>query len=564
MHKRHLFDIVTKTDDSLRAELTTIQNQVQRLQKSVARLEQHLELAPYSESSAAAGSAARTADQVRSSESWESKIGEFWLARAGVVVLLLGIAFLVSYPFEWLSPAQLSLAAYVVVAGVFALAYHWDKKFKHLANLVFGGGLVLVYFVTLKLHFLTTAPVLTSKALGLAATVSILAAIFYFAIRRGSAFMTSMFFLLSCATSTISDTDHFALALLTLVAVAGTFVLVKYRWQMAFVASMVLVYLTELLWMFNNPLIGRPVEVIPENGIGLAYLFAYGALFALPIVLRRETGLTTLMELAVTTVNALGVFVVASLAGLLLFPSHLPAVNLLIASFFLAIAALSWVQRQSKYGSAINACFGYLGLSVAIFTQFQPPHLFIWLAWQSLLVISTAIWFRSRIIIVVNSLIYSGFFLAYLKLAESNDFVNLSYAAVGLISARILNWKQERLELKTDMIRNAYLATALIIVLYGLYHAVPSAYVSISWLGAALFYFGMSVLLSNRKYRWLTFLTILAVVSRVLLIDMASLGAGLRIVMFLVVGSALLVLSLFYAKRRQGASGEINSPTDGD
>jgi len=234
------------------------------------------------------------------------------------------------------------------------------------------------------------------------------------------------------------------------------------------------------------------------------------------------------------------------------FKPQLDLLNLLLAVFFIAGASLNWVYRQGKYTSSIYACFGYLALSIAIFAQFDSPQYFIWLGWQSLLVISSALWFRSRIIIVVNSLIYLGIFLAYLYLAPSTNLVNLSYAIIALTSARILNWKKERLELKTDMIRIAYLASAFIIVLYGLYNAVPSNFVSLSWLVAALFYFVMSQLLNNMKYRWMAFLTIFALIVHVFLIDLARLDAAFRIILFLAIGTALLGLSLFYTRYRKG------------
>jgi hypothetical protein len=65
-----------------------------------------------------------------------------------------------------------------------------------------------------------------------------------------------------------------------------------------------------------------------------------------------------------------------------------------------------------------------------------------------------------------------------------------------------------RLALKTELMRNAYLARAFVIIPYGLYHAVPKNYVSLSWLSAAVFYFIMSLILKNKKYRWMAILTI--------------------------------------------------------
>jgi hypothetical protein len=232
--------------------------------------------------------------------------------------------------------------------------------------------------------------------------------------------------------------------------------------------------------------------------------------------------------------------------------------NLLMAAFFVTAAIVNWLHHQSRYASAIYACLGNLALSVAIFAQFKSPDYFIWLGWQSLLAISLAIWFHSRIIVLVNFLIYFGIFLGYLRLAPSNDFVNISYAVVALTSARLLNWKKERLQLKTEMIRIAYLASTFMIVLYGLYQAVPSTYLSLSWLGAALFYFAMSLVLKNIKYRWMAILTIFATIVRVIFIDMAKLSAEFRIVLFLAVGLVLLAVSFIYTKsRKKSAAADV-------
>jgi hypothetical protein len=170
------------------------------------------------------------------------------------------------------------------------------------------------------------------------------------------------------------------------------------------------------------------------------------------------------------------------------------------------------------------------------------------------LVISTAIWFRSKIVVVANTLIYAGIFLAYLIAAPSTGAVHVSYAIVALLSARLLDWKTERLALKTELMRNAYWASAFVIIPYGLYHAVPKNYVSLSWLGAAVFYFAMSLILKNKKYRWMEILTLFLAVIYVFVVDTARLEAGYRILSFLELGVVLLVISLLYARSRRKIS----------
>jgi len=100
--------------------------------------------------------------------------------------------------------------------------------------------------------------------------------------------------------------------------------------------------------------------------------------------------------------------------------------------------------------------------------------------------------------------------------------------------------------------RNAYLACALFVLPYALYHVVPGRYVSISWLGLALFYYISSRILgNNRKYRWMALLTTLLTVLYVFTVELVGLDPALRIVSFLVLGIALLTISMIYSRKRR-------------
>lgn len=542
-------------------ELKKILALLRRLENRVTRIEEHIGIRAAIESKLEEGierpeSEIETNGKQGALEeiSWEFKIGQYWLAHLGTAVLLMGLAFFISYPFKNISPVLVSLLGYLAVVGLFSLSRFWQKTYQYLSRILFGSGLVLLYFATLRLHFFSNNPIIPSKAVGLAVVVAVLALCLYLATKRQSQILAGVTLFLCYSTSLISQTSHFALTLITVSSVASVYVLIRYNWETVALLSVLMAYLAHLLWLLNNPLLGNPIQAVSEHHNNLIYLFLYGAIFAGANLFRNKSSYSEIFESLIAILNGLGFYVMSFLVVVTFFRSQFSLMNLLISIFCISLATLYWIRHQSRYSSAIYACFGYMVLSIAIFAQFKSPDYFIWLGWQSLLVITTAIWFRSRIIIVVNILIYLGIFLGYLRLAPSNDFVNLSYAVVALSSARILNWKKERLELKTDMIRNAYLASAFVIVLYGLYHAVPSNYVSLSWLGAALFYFGMSLALKNIKYRWMAILTIFAMIIHVFLIDMARLDPGFRIVLFLAVGVVLLVVSLIYTKHRKRLS----------
>jgi len=450
-----------------------------------------------------------------------------------------------------LPPLLTSLFGYLAVAGLYGLSRYWQEKYSHLAKIMFAGVLLLFYFATLRLHFFTANPVVTNKIIGVALVFIVLGINLYLSILRKSETLSGIVLILCFTTALIIDSSHVVLTLIVVTSAISVYLFVKYEWQALLLLSLILAFSTHLIWLFNNPILGHPLRAVPDHAFNLGYLVAYGTIYALALLFKRnEEKSFEFLEIMLTLFNGMGIFIIGGINVLNYFQPLLPLLGFLTFILFLFFAIINWQVLKHNYITSYYACFAYIALSVAIFAQFSSPDYFIYLGLQSLLVIITAIWFRSRIIIVANILIYLGIYCAYLLMVSSNDLVNLSYAITALASARILNWKKERLTLKTDLIRNIYLVCAFIIVLYGLSHAVPQNYVSLSWLGAAFFYFGMSLLLRNIKYRWMAILTIFAIVLRVFLIDTARLNEGLRIIMFIVIGIFIVILSLLYTKYR--------------
>ena len=207
---------------------------------------------------------------------------------------------------------------------------------------------------------------------------------------------------------------------------------------------------------------------------------------------------------------------------------------------------------------------GYLALSVAIVIQFPVPNFFIWLCWQSLLVVSTAVWFRSKFIVLANFIIYLIVLIAYLAVEGKIDAVSISYGIVALLSARVLNWKKDRLELRTEYMRNSYLIIALLIIPYALYNFIPGGLVAISWVALAFLYYILSLLLKNKKYRWMAILTLLLTVVYVFILGITSEDFTYKIISFLVLGVVLVAVSLIYARVRTKADAvnKIESSTE--
>ena len=101
--------------------------------------------------------------------------------------------------------------------------------------------------------------------------------------------------------------------------------------------------------------------------------------------------------------------------------------------------------------------------------------------------------------------------------------------------------------------RNAYLTTAFIVFPYALYHSVPAGYIGLSWVAIAIFYYILSLILHNKKYRWMALLTLLLTVLYVFIIGITKLEPVYRIVSFIVLGLVLLAISLFYTKKKSAS-----------
>jgi hypothetical protein len=134
--------------------------------------------------------------------------------------------------------------------------------------------------------------------------------------------------------------------------------------------------------------------------------------------------------------------------------------------------------------------------------------------------------------------------------AKDIGISSLSFGLVALLSARIMNWQKNRLELKTELMRNLYLISAFFTIPYSLYFNIPKGYISLSWMGVAIFYYIISVVLRNKKYRWMALFTIVITVIYILIIGVAQLEPVYRIISFIVIGLILLITSIIYTRIR--------------
>ena len=534
---------------------------LKELEKRISRLESHLNIeAPKKQKidvqEVVSESVNQTSDRA---ESLEFHIGEFWFAKVGIVILAIGIAFLLTFPYQNLPSILPAFFGYILTAAIFIFSHYWRKSFSLISRYLLGGGLILLYFTTLRLYFFSDQPVITNLTFEIILLSLIVIINLTVSAKRESVYLTSLSLTMGYVTALISDQSYVIFFILVLMSILTVYFKLKFQWHRLIIYGILLTFFAHFLWFLNNPFLGNELELVTSPQSNLIFILIYILIFASGNYLRNSDLPEDNIVIASTFLICFGGYGLYLLLTIIRFQESQALFHLLASILFLGSSIAFWVKEKSKFSTFFYAMFGYAALSVAIIAEFKSPNFFVWLSWQSIIVISTAIWFRSKFIIVANFLIYAILFFAYIVMSGTISLTSLSFGLVALISARIMNWQKDRLELKTESMRNAYLASAFFIFPYALYHIVPSGYVSLSWIGVTLFYFVLSIILNNKKYRWMAILTLLLTVTYILIIGIVKLEPALRIASLLILGIALLAISIIYTRiRARSTSQEMN------
>ncbi len=480
----------------------------------------------------------------------ESRIGEYWIPKVAIVAFIIGMIFFLTFPLKGLSSGFLILFGYFIAIGLIIASRMLKKSFAHFTGYAVAGSMIISYLTTLRLHYFGDEHIITSPGIEFVLLLFVTAISLYIGVKRNSVYLTALALLLGYITADINSNALFIFITLTGLSILVVYFTVKYSWQGLLIYGIVLTYFVHLLWFINNPFLGNVMQLVTVPQENLLFLLIYLFIFSLGNILRKnrdEEKFNVVLSSFLNASGGYGLFLLITLASKTQFFGIYH-----FAAFALAIimAINLWVKEKSRYSTFIYAMLAYTALSVAIIFSFNAPAFFIWLCWQSLIVLSTALWFRSKYIVLANFIIFIVVLIVYLVTEGTIGIESISFGMVALISARVLNWQKERLELETDKIRTAYLLTSLFVLPYSFYHIFPSEFVGIALVGLAIVYYLLSVMLNNDKYRLLALGTLLMTVVYLLVYGITSSETIFKIISFLLVAGVLGVISLIYSKRK--------------
>jgi len=479
----------------------------------------------------------------------EVKIGSHGLAWLGNIVLIFGIMFLMTYAQNLGYSLLPSILGYLLVGIIFFVAHKIRKSLSHLDFMLNFSGYILAFYVTLRLHFLTPDPVISQFGVGLTVILVLIALLVGFALRKDSEFLATLAIIFLVTTALLTGVSHVTLALLLSTAAASAFLFLWKEWRYLLMISLFLVYISHLIWLMGNPILGNPFGVVDLPQHNLYYLFAYVAIFAFLTLTPKKESIPERFYLSLVIWNAISFMLLVLLVVLAFYEESYAGIFAIIAVICLAYSIVLYIRETRDFIPALFACFGFMAMSVSVYGYTGLPNAHLLLALQSLLVMSMALWYRSKIIVVVNTFLYLMILLIYMIAYPSVDSINIIFALVALASARVLNWQKERLTLQTEFLRNLYLVEAFFMVLYSLQQVVPAQYITLSWTLAAAGYLVLSFILQNIKYRWMAIFTFIATAIYLFVVDLASLQVGYRVLAFLFLAVISLATSVYYTKK---------------
>lgn len=484
----------------------------------------------------------------------ESSIGEYGLAWLGNVVLLFGVIFLAQY-INGLGYSLASAASgYVMAFGVLLVSYLIRNSHTNMSYLFSINGQFLVFYMTLRLHFFTPDPMIQSKPLALVLLILVIVVLGYYALQKKSQLLSGITIVYVTVLAIASDSTHFMLPLAVVASAISIYLLYLFSWKRIAILTLILSYVCFLLWIINNPIMGNPIGIIEHHQHGILYLYLIGGIYSIVPLFRNREDLTEGFVFGLMVLNGFLFSLMILMVTAEFFESSYVPLFSVITLFCLLYSMLLHSLSSWKFTSAFFALFGFVAMTVAIYGLYNLPRAYFLLSIQSLLVVSMALWFRNKIIIYMNTALFSLLLLVYLTSPEYIDNINVSFAIVALVTARILNWKRHRLDIKTDFIRNTYLVFGFFSVLFALYHLFQPQYITLSWSGAALVYFCLSLLLKNVKYRYLALGTVLAAAFYLFVFDMARIDILYRVLAFLFLAIISIGVSIYYSRKTKHTS----------
>ena len=463
------------------------------------------------------------------SQNWEWLVGGNWLARIGIVALILGVAFFISLAIDrgWLG--EVERVALGVAGGLAFLSAgeYWRKRYAAWAQTVAGGGLAILY-LSVYGAFALYELISPHAAFGAFSLITVAGAVL--AVRQEAVSIAVIAILSGFATPMLLQErlpDQRLLLAYVFVLDVGVLALASFRnWRwftlLALVGSLV------LFGFWESEL--NPTAGLAQIGITSIFLIFVGATIAFNLV-RRQAGRN--FDLALITLNAAAYYGISYLLLSDAYRPYLGSFTVAVAAFYALLAIACRLRGEEQFNLSVF-CAGLATVFAVIAVPVQLGGPWISVAWglEGLVLVVVSFPLRMR------ELRWFGYVMfavsaVWLLLWDTPDalsrdltpFVNeymLSYAAAVILPA-LAGWvlhlrrnellPRERAAIPVFALRSAIFAAAAVPV------QLEGIWIAISWALLSVVFLVLSGQLRMAELRWLGFGLLAATIVRLVAFD---------------------------------------------
>ena len=494
-----------------------------------------------------------------SNESFEVQLGTKWFSKIGITALVIGIALFLIYSLQYFDALGKISLGVVSAAALMGGGFYLEKKYQLYGQLLFGGGVALLYFTSYASYFFDSSRVIDSQGLCLALLAIISLLYLTYSLRYKSQTMTGIALTLVYITTNLGNLSNLSLIMLTGVLTIAIGIAAWKKWNFLLFGSLIASYLTFARWVF---LIGADVTL--EYGV---FVFAVSIItfcyllyiIASYFVYKDDSVETNLEPVVLIAMNTFLYF--SQVLGLyyMLYDDQKGFIWLAFAIFNILLATVFRFGAKMKYSARTYLTVATISLLIFIPICFTGYGAYIaWLA-LGLMFVGFGI---SKGTIRTRAIGFVIMLLAFARLIVLNFGLvpveqNLLFFSIFCLCTEGISIAMVRTQLNRDTednpqsdsaLQGIYSIFSVISLALMLWYVVDANYLTLSW-GVAGFLIPILGFALNDKYlrRAGLGLLILTIV-KLFLLDLGNMETIFRILSFIGLGAVLLVISFGYTK----------------
>src|SRR5579863_2987571 len=183
------------------------------------------------------------------SRDWEATLGGNWLNKAGVLLLVIGIALALGYSFAHIGPAgrvAISLAVSFVMLAA-GMVFEPRERYRIFARGLIGGGWAALYTTVYAMHAIREARVVESPMAGALLLMAVAAGMIVYSLRYHSQTVTGVAYFVAFFTLVITQEDSLPVAALIPLTASLVYIAHRFAWRHVALGGLIATYATLVL-----------------------------------------------------------------------------------------------------------------------------------------------------------------------------------------------------------------------------------------------------------------------------------------------------------------------------